>query len=370
MRLMFAARSIDRMAGGVERMIIMIMNAMVARGHTVDLLTWDLCGSEAFFPMSQTIAWHRLNIGDPSTKASGKLIRERAVAIRRLVRERQPQVIVCFQDGPFLAMRAYTLGLGIPVIAAERNAPTRFDHTRIGRHRNLIFQCLRLAARIVIQCESYRDLYPRFLRGRIVCIPNPVLPATLHARPDTPNSKGRFRLLSVGRLGYQKNYRVLIDAFAQLAPMFPDWDLVVVGDGEERGRLKALIAEHSLGHRVTLPGVSPSIESWYASSQLFSLSSRWEGFPNALAEALAHGLPAVGFVGCAGMSDLITHGSNGFLADGNGDATSLAVALRSLMSDAALRASMGRAAVDSMSAFKPDAIFAMWEQLFSALAAQ
>jgi GalNAc-alpha-(1->4)-GalNAc-alpha-(1->3)-diNAcBac-PP-undecaprenol alpha-1,4-N-acetyl-D-galactosaminyltransferase len=368
MRLMFAARMIDRMAGGVERMVITIMNAMVSRGHEVDLFTWDLRGAEAFYPMSPAIAWHRLDIGSPSTKASKKLIWDRAAAIRGLVRGRRPHVLVCFQDGPFLAMRAYTLGLGIPVVAAERNAPTRFDHTRVGRHRKLIFQGLRLANRIVIQSESYRKLYPGFLHDRIDCVPNPVVPATLRARPESPNPDGRFRLLSVGRLGYQKNYRVLVEAFARLAAVFPDWDLVILGDGEDRLLLESLVAEHGLERRVTLPGVSKTVEKWYASSQLFSLPSRWEGFPNALAEALAHGLPAVGFSRCAGMGDLIAHGSNGLLASGNGDPTSLAAALRLLMGDSALRATMGHAAVYSVERFDPECIFSRWEQLFSKVA--
>jgi glycosyltransferase involved in cell wall biosynthesis len=365
---MFAARMIDRMAGGVERMIITIMNAMVARGHEVDLFTWDLRGAEAFYPMASDITWHRLDMGSPSVKASKKLMWGRARAIRSLVRQRRPQVFVCFQDGPFLAIRAYTLGLGIPVVAAERNAPTRFDHISAGRHRRLIFQGLRLAARIAIQCESYGTLYPAFLRNRIACIPNPVPPSAWRARPDTRNSDGRFRLLSVGRLGYQKNYSVLVEAFAQLAPALPDWDLVIVGDGEDRDELESLITERGLERRVTLPGVSTSIAEWYASAQLFCLPSQWEGFPNALAEALAHGLPAVGFAGCAGVRDLIVHGSNGLLADGNGDAASLTVALTALMSDPTLRVSMGLRAVDSVRQFDPQTIFSRWEQVLSEIA--
>jgi GalNAc-alpha-(1->4)-GalNAc-alpha-(1->3)-diNAcBac-PP-undecaprenol alpha-1,4-N-acetyl-D-galactosaminyltransferase len=368
MRLMFSARMIDRMAGGVERMIITIMNGMVVRGHMVDLFTWDLDGAEAFYPMAPNITWHRLDMGDPAVKASKKLMWGRARAIRSLVRQIHPQVIVCFQEGPFLALRAYTLGLGIPVVAAERNAPTRFDHTSAGRHRRLIFQGLRSAARIAVQCESYRALYPAFLRKRIACVPNPVLPAIWRARPDTPNSDGRFRLLSVGRLCFQKNYSLLVEAFAQLAPTFPDWDLVIVGDGEDRASLESLITKRGLERRVTLPGVSTSIARWYASAQLFCLPSLWEGFPNALAEALAHGLPAVGFAGSAGVPDLIVHRSNGLLADGNGDGVSLTVALRTLMGDPALRASMGQMAVGSVRQFDPQIIFSRWEQVFSEIA--
>ena len=360
---MFVARAIDRVAGGVERMITMVMNALAACGHEVDLLTWDLAGAEAFYPMTSGITWHRLDMGDPHVRASKVLMLRRAHTVRALIGRRRPQVIVCFQDGPFRAIRGYTLGLHIPVIAAERNAPNRFDHITAARYRGLIFQSLRFAARITIQCESYRALYPNFLKGRIVCIPNPVLPAAIRARPDVPGPESRYRLLSVGRLGFQKNYGVLIEAFARLASKYPSWDLAIVGDGEQRAALEALIETHGLKGRATLPGIIKSVGQWYASSHLFCLPSRWEGFPNALAEALAHGLPAVGFAECAGVRDLITDGRAGLLAEGNGDAGTLAVALEKAMSSGELRRSMGSEAICSVKRFDPPKVFSQWEEL-------
>jgi glycosyltransferase involved in cell wall biosynthesis len=362
---MFVARSIDRVAGGVERIITLLMNAMAARHHDVDLLTWDLAGADAFYAMTSTINWHRLNMGDPEDRANKLLMLQRAHAIRALVEKRKPQVIVCFQEGPFIALRAYTFGLCVPLIAAERNAPDRFNYIKTGRYRGLIFQTFRLAARIAIQCESYRALYPDFLQSRIVCIPNPVLRASCRARPDRPDMRGRYRLLSVGRLGFQKNYGVLIDAFARLASKCPDWDLAIIGDGEQRGALEALVEAKGLKGRVILPGTTDRIEALYASSHLFCLPSRWEGFPNALAEALAHGLPAVGFAECAGTRDLIVHGRCGILADGNGDVGSLARSLERVMKDPALRRSMGDEAVLSVQAYQPETIFTKWEQMLS-----
>ena len=331
MRLLFCARAIDRMAGGVERMIISLMNDMVARGHEVNLLTWDRSGSEAFYPMAPEITWHRLDIGDPSIKAGKAQMLHRARAVRALVRHHRPQAVVCFQDGTFLAVRAYTLGYRIPIIVAERNAPTRFDHISAGRNRNLIYQCFRSAHLITIQCESFREHYPSFLWPKISCIPNPVFPADSYAKPGTPEPGGHYQLLSVGRLSYQKNYGILIEAFGELASSLPDWNLVIYGDGENRARLEELVASRGLEGRVKLPGVTTSITACYKTSQLFCLPSRWEGFPNALAESLAHGLPAVGFEGCAGVKDLIVHEQTGLLAEGNGDPKTLAAGLSILM---------------------------------------
>jgi GalNAc-alpha-(1->4)-GalNAc-alpha-(1->3)-diNAcBac-PP-undecaprenol alpha-1,4-N-acetyl-D-galactosaminyltransferase len=365
MKLLFVARAIDRMAGGVERIITALMNALSARGHQVNLLTWDLVNAQSFYPIEPEIIWYRLGLGDPKVRASAALMMRRCRAVRRAIRRAKPQVIVCFQDGPFRAICGYTLGLGVPIIAAERNAPDRFDHISAARYQGIIYQTLRFAARVTIQCESYRDLYPDFLQPRLVCIPNPVQPASVRARPDAPNKEGRYRLLSVGRLSFQKNYRVLIEAFSRLAARYANWDLAIVGEGEDRIQLEQLTRTLGLESRVVLPGVTKNIGEWYASSHLFCLSSRWEGFPNALAEALAHGLPAVGFAGCAGVRDLIAHGRSGLLAAGNGDAGSLALALEKAMSNSDLRRSMGSEAIIGVQPYHPSQIFSKWEELLS-----
>jgi glycosyltransferase involved in cell wall biosynthesis len=352
------------MAGGVERMIITIMNSMAERGHEVDLLTWDLAGAQSFYPMAPEITWHRLDMGAPSIGATMRLKLKRAAKVRALVAARRPQAIVAFQDGPFRALSAYCMGLGIPVIAAERNAPTQFDHTRRGRrNRHIAFNAFRLARSIVVQCEDYRKLYPPFLRERIITIPNPVYPARLSSQPDQPDASGRFRILSVGRLSYQKNYESLIGAFSLIADKFPNWDLVIVGDGELYQKLQALIEAAGLSDRVRLPGAIPNPEEHYASAHIFCLPSRWEGFPNALAEALTHGLPAVGYADCAGVNHLIAPPRNGLLAEGNGDCGSLARALSSLMADNQLRLEMGERGRLITSAFEPEAVMDRWERV-------
>lgn len=348
-------------------MIITIMNEMAARGHEASLFSWDRANAEAFYPIADGVSWHRLDMGDPGRKAGVRMVAARAVAVRRLVRETEPDIITCFQGGPFRAMQLFTLGLGIPLVAAERTAPTLYEHAGSARAKFIEHQAFRFAKRITIQFERYRDLYPAHLRRRMVAIPNPVAPAVAHANPEAPGPDGRYRLLSVGRLSYQKNYEVLLSAFAELAPRFPDWDLRVVGEGEDRMALEAKLATMpTLRDRVDMPGATTNVSAEYAAAQLFCLPARWEGFPNALAEGLAHGLPSVGFSGCAGVPDLITDGVTGGLAAGNNDAASLAGALAPLMEDHAERARMGRAAVQSVVPYKPEAIFDLWEQMFRA----
>lgn len=364
MKVLFVARSLDNMAGGVERMITTVMNALYNRGFDVELLTWDQAGVQSFYTIDPGIKWHCLDMGDHMQKAGIGLIVRRAFAVRKILKSGGHQVVICFQDGPYLSLRVFSLGMGIPIIAAERNAPTRFDHTRKGRTRRFItFNAFRFARKILLQCEEYRSLYPNFLRKRIEIIPNPVFPANEHAYPGVAGENGRYKLLSVGRLGYQKNYGCLIKAFAILAPKFPDWDLEIIGEGEERGSLECMVKGLGLGQRVRLPGAKQNVEKYYKQANLFCLPSRWEGFPNALGEAFAHGLPGVGFADCAGINSLIKPGENGLLAQGNGDSVALARTLEKLMKDHGALNAMGASASSSARAYAPDTIFARWEQV-------
>jgi GalNAc-alpha-(1->4)-GalNAc-alpha-(1->3)-diNAcBac-PP-undecaprenol alpha-1,4-N-acetyl-D-galactosaminyltransferase len=364
MRLLFVARSIDNIAGGVERMITTIINALVERNHQIDLLTWDMNGAQSFYPIDPQVTWHQLNMGDPARKAKIMLMVRRARLVRDIVRNHRYQAIICFQDGPFMAIRLYTSGMSIPVIAAERNAPTRFEHTKAGTRRSqFTFNAFRFAYKIILQNESFRNLYPDYLQKRIEVIPNPVQSVIEHASPEQKNTKGRFRLLSVGRLSYQKNYQCLIEAFIKIAPRVPDWDLEIIGEGEDRQNLSTMIQDSGLQERILLPGTLNNLIKKYSGSHLFCLSSRWEGFPNALAEALSHGLPAVGFADCAGVNDLIEDGITGVLTKGNGSSEDLSVSLENMMKDHEARHQMGNAAPETMLTFAPDTVFSRWEKI-------
>lgn len=359
------------MAGGVERQAISLANDMNRRGHHADLLTLDPAEAKAFYDFDPDVSWHRLDMGDPSIKANIRLRLARMKRTREIMREEKPDVILAFQQGMFLTLRLYTLGMGIPVIAAERESPFRYDFINDGKHRDLFFQSFRLAPRITVQCESYVEAYPNYLHDKIAVIPNAVFPAEKDNIADPQGKPGAKKiLLCVARLAGQKNQTVLLDAFSVLSGDFPDWSLMLVGDGHDHAMIKDKIHNLGLNDKVQMQGPTQNISKIYAQAQALCIPSKWEGFPNVLAEAMAHGLPAVGYQGCGGVRDLITHGESGLLAAGNGDLETLTATLRDMLSDDDKRAEMGRKAHIAMQDFTPKHVYDQWEAFLKKVAQQ
>jgi glycosyltransferase involved in cell wall biosynthesis len=362
MKILFVWRKYDQVVGGVERMSIALMNEMARRGHDIALLSWDREGAKSYYEMDPRIQWFKLEAQNIERKAGFLTRIKRMMKIRKIVKNYNPDIVMAFMDGAFLSVKLSVLGLDLPVVEAERCSVARFEYLRAGRFSWMIFQSLRLAKNITVQLESYRNDYPEYLRKRIVSIPNPVFEPGAYASPG--DARADKVLLSVGRLSYQKNFPVLLNAFDKLANEFPDWTLKVIGDGEDRPELEKRVAAMTHKNRVFFVGAVRDVSPHYIGAHLFCLPSRWEGFPNALAEALAHGLPAVGFQDCLGVRDLIHHEKNGLLATGMGDTDALAEALRVLMTDNIMRERMGVNAADSMKPYRPQAIFDQWENFF------
>jgi GalNAc-alpha-(1->4)-GalNAc-alpha-(1->3)-diNAcBac-PP-undecaprenol alpha-1,4-N-acetyl-D-galactosaminyltransferase len=334
------------------------------RGHSVQLISWDNKNSNTFYEMNKKINWHKLDMGDATIKADWLMRLKRQLAIRKIFKLTRPDVIVAFQHGVFLSSALASLGMHIPIVAAERNSPNRFNFIKAGRYRNLIFQTFRLADCITVQISEYLKDYPRYLHSRIVSIPNPVKKPLLY---EEKKKKLQKNLLCVGRLTYQKNQTVLIEAFAQIFHLVPEWRLVFVGDGEDYLKLKRLAYQKKISKNVDFVGAVKNVEKFYCQSDIFCLPSRWEGFPNALVEAMSYGLPVVGYSECDGVRHLIKSEVNGLLAAGNGSSTSLAVTLLRLMKEEDFRELLAAQVIRDAQAFSSVEIFDRWENLLKSL---
>ncbi len=360
MKILFAIKRMDGAAGGAERVLACIASGLAARGHDVALLSFDRPGGESFYPLDPHVHRIALGIGDAAGRATVGETFSRIPALRKAIAPERPDIAIGFMHSMFVPLAFALQGTRIPVIASEHIVPAHY------RARRLEFIALCAAAgivrRITVTSEAVRALYPRFMRGKIVPVANPVSLQT--ARADAKGEGLAVRtILNVGRLDAQKGQAILIDSFARLAPLYPDWNVRIVGEGDLRPRLEDQIRALGLAGRVTLAGTKADIAAEYAAAQIFAMPSLYESFGLATAEAMASGLPVAGFADCPGTSELVRDGENGLLARGADRVDALAGILETLMRDAGLRARLGLNGIGTAGAYRPDAIVDQWEAL-------
>jgi glycosyltransferase involved in cell wall biosynthesis len=173
-------------------------------------------------------------------------------------------------------------------------------------------------------------------------------------------------ILAAGRLTPQKGFDLLIPAFARVAAEHPDWRLRICGGGHERNALQRLIDEHGLADVATLTGPVRRLGKQMQGASLFVLSSRFEGFPLILLEAMSKGLPVVSFDCPTGPREVIDDHRNGILVPA-GDIDALATGILEVIADDDLRHRLGAAATLTANEYRIEAIGPKWEQLFDEL---
>jgi GalNAc-alpha-(1->4)-GalNAc-alpha-(1->3)-diNAcBac-PP-undecaprenol alpha-1,4-N-acetyl-D-galactosaminyltransferase len=264
-------------------------------------------------------------------------------------------VIVSFGDQTNVVVLAAAAGLGVPVVVSERTSP---DHHEIGRWwRFLRRRAYPRAARVVVQTARTAEAVRAWAGTGIVVLPNPVSPvATIAGRDDARE------IVSIGRLVPSKAFDVLLRAFSLALPSLPEWRLTIVGDGPERRSLERLAVELGVADRVTFTGYVPAPEAVLQRAGVFVTTTRYEGFPNALAEAMASGLPVIATDCPTGPRELTLDGSAGVLVPVDA-VDAVAAALRRLCGDAAERARLGAAARAAMQPFEASRVVAQWQRL-------
>lgn len=366
MRILFVCRSFHDMAGGIERMATWMMNEMNERGHQIGLITWDHEGAAPHYLMSKNIMWYKLNIGNPDYLATWAERIKRQCKIRQLTKEFNPDVVIAFQVGTFLAVRLAIVGLNYPVIAAERNSTDIYRHIRNGLFHQLISNiCLIFSKRITVQLPSYVSKYPSYLRSRISVIPNPAIYAN-EIEEYTGEKRRQKYILCLGRLSYQKNHEFLLRSYSLISSKYPDWCLIIIGDGDYNEKLIALKKELLLGEQCQFFEKTNNVSEWYNKAAFLVLPSLWEGFPNVLLEAFSHHLPAIGLESTSGVNELIVHGENGLLCEKNEG--EFAKSMELLMTNNKMRAAMGVEATICVKKYEIINISNQWEELFLKIA--
>ena len=366
MKRLFAIKAMALAGGGAERVLALVTGALARRGHDVTLASFDRPGEAPFYPLDPAVRHLRLGIGDTARGTGPGEALRRVRALRRLAREQGPDVAIGFMHSSYIPLGLALLGTGIPVVGSEHIS---CDHYR---SRPLQATLLRLAPALIrtmtVLSPAVRDGFPPSLRRLMSVVPNPVEVAV--ERPADVAGGKRKTLLAVGRLEAQKDHAVLIEAFGRLAGHFSDWRLRIVGEGALRPQLDAQVRSLGLDGLVQLPGALRDIEAEYSAAQLFAMPSAYESFGLTTAEALAHGLPVVGFAECPGTNELVRDGVNGLLAEGSDRAAALADALGRLMASPELRARLGAAGPAAIEPFAPERVTDIWEGLLARIAAR
>ena len=214
----------------------------------------------------------------------------------------------------------------------------------------------RRASAVVMQTQAALETLPQRVQGRAWVIPNPC--TTESGKPKT-SGNGR-RIIAVGRLDHQKGFDLLLEAFARIAPGAPEATLTIFGEGPERKSLEAQARALGISGRVSLPGVTETPGDWLDAGDIFVLSSRYEGFPNVLVEALASGFAAIAFDCPWGPSSILTHEVNGILVPPE-DVNMLAEAMKSLLTYKERQDALSKAAPGSVSRFSLPSALRQWD---------
>ena len=386
---------IDRLAGrsgGAERILIETANRLAARGHEVQIVSHETREGAPFYPLAFGVI--HTNLRRP--RAVRNRLRRRIDQLRetlhrelrsyvfplghllwfskngafwrRLERHlaaHQPDVAIAFLPPAITALGMVRPRYPLRRIASLHNVPeqdlansARWDPNPVDRRRRMA--ALERMDAITVLLPEFRDWFPEPLRSRVRVVPNPVRPISM-ARIRRPRQNV---VLSVGRLAPVKRHGLLIEAWARLAGEFPDWQLRIFGIGPLEAALQAQIRDLGLDRSVRMMGHTDAIESEYLSASLVAHPAEHEGWGLAITEAMAAGVPPVGFADCPGVNQLIQNGVNGLLVEADGDPVgSLAGALAGLMRDAPRRAALAEAGPGSVRPYAPDRIIDLWEEI-------
>jgi glycosyltransferase involved in cell wall biosynthesis len=347
--------------GGAERQIVWLGNRLVQSGHKVDLRT--LHEGDQFFAID-----HRVSVGnycDDHRHASSAVKRflSRPVWLREQIETAQPDVVLSFIDVANVVTLWAARTLDVPVVVAERVHPP--VHEIPWQYALLRRWLYPKADGVVVQTEETANWAREWLSAeRVVTIPNPVgqpsQPDVQPGRGDLPS--GGHWLVAMGRLERQKGFDLLVAAFDTVAQDHCDWRLVILGDGGDRAQLESEIHRRGLDQRVFVLGSVEDPESILRACDIFVLSSRYEGFPNALCEAMAFGLPVISFDCPTGPSEIIRDRIDGMLVPA-GDVAALAAAIGHLIENPDVAARIATRAPEVTERFNEGEVFTRWEEL-------
>lgn len=281
----------------------------------------------------------------------------RIYKLKAVIRDENPDYIISFMESASIPTYVATalLGRRDKLIVSIRTNPNVF----LNITKLFIVVFYQKTKKIIAVSEGVRQALINIgiKEEKVITIPNLIDVTTQKSDCFTHWSRYQPYILAVGRLEHQKGFDRLIKTFAILENK--KINLLILGEGGLRKPLKNLTEELSISNRVYLPGSSTDVINAYHQAELFVLSSRHEGWPNVLMEAMANGCPAISFNCHYGPSEIIKNNINGILVE-EGDANQLRYQIDSLLEDPELGKKLAAQAVEDMKQYSTEVIAKKW----------
>jgi GalNAc-alpha-(1->4)-GalNAc-alpha-(1->3)-diNAcBac-PP-undecaprenol alpha-1,4-N-acetyl-D-galactosaminyltransferase len=356
--------------GGAERVLVSMAQGFIQRGHNVTVVTLSKKSSKfyEFYELPEGCSRIGLGVLGQSTgvmEAFRSNIK-RITALRRAIKSTAPDVVISFLRITNITTILSLLGTKYPLIVTEHNDPKVFSY-------GTLWETLRRITypfcSCIVSVSRGVDLsFASLPKSKRAIIYNPIMVKDNGQVDELPKEVDPDKnwLVSMGRLEEQKGFDLLLQAFAQIAPKYPDWQLLILGRGELRSQLLQMRDDLSLSGQAIFTGAVSNPFAILKRAKLFVMASRSEGFPMAHGEALACGLPVVCTNCPSGPSEMIRQDVDGLLVT-NQDISALAAAMTNLMSDESRRQQLAVKAPEVLQRFGLDAIIVEWEILINKL---
>lgn len=369
MRVFFFIDSLR--SGGAQRVTVNLSRSMAAKGYEVTIITMTSQDID-FYQLDPRVRRISLDLAGVN-QGLNKLIANyrRLRALRRCLQAESPDVLVAMMTTSIVIGIIASIGLPVRVYGSERNNPAARKLAPVWAVlRRLVY---RFADGHIAQTERTAAWLENVTAARNVkVIPNPIVWPIQTFPPEIPPEQliatERKILLAVGSSPLLKGFDLLLKAFAKVSSAYPDWDLVILGIestsySPQGGGASVQRQAEVLGieDRLILPGRVGNVSEWYQRADLFVLSSRSEGLPNALLEAMAAGCPSIAFDCDTGPGDIIKDGVNGVLLRPE-DIEELSSSIELLMDKESLRDKYGRAGLKVRETFSEDKVLGLWEE--------
>ena len=347
--------------GGAERVLVNLADYFVNRGYCVTMVTQYKKENE--YPLNPKVKRVLSDISeDETTKSRAVNFCRRFQKLRNIWKEERPDVILSFIGKNNMMAIMTSRFLSIPVAVSVRAEPTEEYYNSWMR-----FMAKHLFSRadgVILQTKRCFDFFPGKVRKKAVILKNPVSQAFFRERYEGVRD---HTITAVGRVDENKNHELLIRAFAEIANEFPQYRLIIYGEGDKRKQLQELVFQMGFEGRIELPGSVDNVSDAIYKTRVFVLSSNTEGVPNTLIEAMVMGLTVIATdCPCGGPAELIDHGINGLLTP-VGDVEKMKENLHFALKNLQEAEKMGIEAMKTLDIYRPEKVYGEWEKYLKTL---